>query len=37
MGPSMASAVVLMLPLIVVFLVTQSNVIETMSASGIKE
>ena len=37
MGPSMASAVVLMLPLIVVCLVTQSNVIETMSASGIKE
>ena len=37
MGPSMASAVVLMLPLIVVVLVTQSNVIETMSASGIKE
>ena len=37
MGPSMASAVVLMLPLIVVFLVTQSTVIETMSASGIKE
>ena len=37
MGPSMASAVVLMLPLIVVLLVTQSNVIETMSASGIKE
>ena len=37
MGPSMASAVVLMLPLIVVFLVTQSNVIETMSASGIKK
>lgn len=37
MGPSMASAVVLMLPLIVVFLITQSNVIETMTASGIKE
>ena len=37
MGPSLASAVVLMLPLIVVFLVTQSNVIETMSASGIKD
>lgn len=37
LGPSMASAVVLMLPLILVFLVTQSNVIETMTASGIKE
>ena len=37
MGPSMAAAVVLMLPPIVVFLFTQSNVIETMSASGIKE
>ena len=37
MGPALASAVVPTLPLIVVFLVTQSNVIETMSASGIKE
>lgn len=37
MGPSMASAVVLMLPLLLVFLVTQSNVIETMTSSGIKE
>ncbi len=36
-GPSMAAAVVLMLPPILVFVVTQSNVIETMSASGIKE
>ncbi len=36
-GPSMASAVVLMLPLLAVFLVTQSNVIETMTSSGIKE
>jgi len=36
-GPAMASAVVLMLPLILVFVVTQSNVIETMTASGIKE
>lgn len=36
-GPSMASAVVLMLPLLLVFLLTQSNVIETMSSSGIKE
>lgn len=37
MGPSMASAVVLMLPLLLVFLITQSNVIETMTSSGIKE
>ncbi len=36
-GASMAAAVVLMLPPIVVFLVTQSKVIETMTASGIKE
>jgi ABC-type glycerol-3-phosphate transport system permease component len=36
-GAAMAAAVVLMLPPIVVFIVTQSNVIETMSASGIKE
>lgn len=36
-GASMAAAVVLMIPLIVVFLVTQSKVIETMTASGIKE
>lgn len=37
LGPSMAAAVVLLLPPILVFLFTQSNVIETMSASGIKE
>ncbi len=37
MGASMAAAVVLMLPPILVFLFTQSNVIETMAASGIKE
>ena len=37
LGPSMAAAVVLMLPPIIVFLFTQSNVIETMAASGIKE
>lgn len=36
-GPAMASAVVLMIPLILVFVATQSNVIETMTASGIKE
>ena len=36
-GPSMASAVVLMLPLLLVFIMTQSNVIQTMSSSGIKE
>jgi ABC-type glycerol-3-phosphate transport system permease component len=37
LGPSMAAAIVLMLPPVAVFLVTQGNVIETMSASGIKE
>jgi len=37
LGPSMAAAVVLMLPPMAVFLFTQGNVIETMSASGIKE
>ena len=36
-GSSMAITVVLMLPPILVFLVTQSNVLETMGSSGIKE
>ncbi len=36
-GSSMAITVLLMLPPIVVFLFTQSNVMETMSNSGIKE
>lgn len=36
-GSSMAITVILMIPPIVVFLVTQSNVLETMSSSGIKE
>lgn len=36
-GSSMAITVVLMLPPILVFLVTQSNVLETMGNSGIKE
>lgn len=36
-GSSMAITVVLMIPPILVFLVTQSNVMETMSSSGIKE
>lgn len=36
-GPSMAAAVVLMLPLLLVFVITQGNVIETMTSSGIKE
>ena len=36
-GPSMAAAVVLMFPLLLVFIITQSNVIETMTSSGIKE
>lgn len=36
-GSSMAITVVLMIPPILVFLVTQSNVLETMGSSGIKE
>jgi len=36
-GSSMAITVLLMIPPILVFLVTQSNVLETMSSSGIKE
>lgn len=36
-GSSMAITVILMIPPILVFLVTQSNVLETMSNSGIKE
>ena len=36
-GSSMAITVLLMLPPILVFLITQSNVMETMSSSGIKE
>lgn len=36
-GSSMAITVLLMLPPIIVFLFTQSNVLETMSSSGIKE
>lgn len=36
-GSSMAISVILMIPPITVFLVTQSNVLETMSSSGIKE
>lgn len=36
-GSSMAISVVLMIPPILVFLVTQSNVLETMGSSGIKE
>ena len=36
-GSSMAITVLLMIPPIIIFLVTQSNVLETMSSSGIKE
>ena len=36
-GSAMAITVLLMIPPIVVFLFTQSNVMETMSSSGIKE
>ena len=36
-GSAMAITVILMLPPIIVFIFTQSNVMETMSSSGIKE
>ena len=36
-GSAMAVTVLLMIPPIIVFLVSQSNVMETMSTSGIKE
>lgn len=36
-GSSMAITVILMIPPILVFIITQSNVMETMSSSGIKE
>ena len=36
-GSAMAITVLLNIPPIIVFLVTQSNVLETMSSSGIKE
>lgn len=36
-GSAMAATVILMIPPIIVFAVTQSNVMETMSNSGIKE
>lgn len=37
LGPAMADAVVIMIPPIIVFLIAQNSVIETMSHSGIKE
>ncbi len=37
MGAASAAAVILMIPPIFVFLLTQSNIIETMAQSGIKE
>jgi len=37
MGVSMASGVVVMIPPLIVFLVSQSSIIETMAHSGIKE
>lgn len=36
-GSAMAATVLLMIPPITVYLITQSNVLETMSSSGIKE
>ena len=35
-GSAMAVTVILMIPPIIVFMVSQSNVMETMSSSGIK-
>jgi len=37
MGSAMAATVVLMIPPIIVYLVSQSNVLETLSSSGIKD
>lgn len=36
-GEAAAAAVLIMIPPIAVFLLTQSNIIETMTYSGIKE
>ena len=36
-GSAMAATVILMIPPIIVYLISQSNVIETMSSAGIKE
>lgn len=36
-GSAMAAAVILMIPPIIVYLVSQSNVLETMSSAGIKD
>ncbi len=36
-GSAMAATVLLMIPPIIVYLITQSNVLETMSSSGIKD
>lgn len=36
-GSTMAASVIMMMPPIIVFWITQSNVMETMSSSGIKE
>ena len=36
-GSAMAATVILMIPPIIVFMLSQSSVIETMSSSGIKE
>ena len=35
-GSAMAATVILMIPPIIVYMVSQSNVMETMSSSGIK-
>ncbi len=37
MGASMASSVLMMIPPIIIYLISQSNIIETMSSAGIKD
>lgn len=36
-GASMAATVILMIPPILVYFITQSNVMQTMSSAGMKE
>lgn len=37
MGVSMAASMILILPPILLFIITQSNVVKTMAFAGIKE
>ena len=36
-GAAAAAAVLMMLPSLIIFILTQSNVVETMKSAGIKE